>query len=320
MMHSPLRYPGGKSDFLGIAKRVFEECGLVGKPLVEPYAGSAAVSLGLLDFGLTPHVTLVERDPLLYCFWKALFTRTDEFITRFQELEITLDTWHKLRPLLTLDKPVASDLVTCGLAALFFNRANFSGILKAGPIGGHGQKSKYKIDCRTNKDDLISRLLTVAMFADRVDVVFGDAVEFIERSKDASESVFYLDPPYFNKGDLLYRYYYKLKQHKSLASALSSSSFWWFLSYDDHHVIEYLYEDFFVRRLDFRYSARKIVQRTELLISNFDTPLMTNVGEPIPRRARGARAQKYLSPTVTPTMTISPSLTPVSVMAYSAAE
>ena len=309
MMHSPFRYPGGKSDFLGIAKRVFEECGLVGKPLVEPYAGSAAVSLGLLDFGLTPHVTLVERDPLLYCFWKALFTRTDEFITRFQELEITLDTWHKLRPLLALDQPAESDLVACGLAALFFNRTNFSGILNAGPIGGHGQKSKYKIDCRTNKDDLIGRLLAMAMFEDRVDVVFGDAVEFIERSKDASEAVFYLDPPYFSKGDLLYRYYYRLKQHKSLAAALGSASFWWFLSYDDHHVIEYLYEDFFVQRLDFRYSARKVVQRTELLISNFSTPVMVDVGEAIPRRARGARPANSQAAVLVPPAVMLPELT-----------
>lgn len=291
-MHSPLRYPGGKSDFLGIAKQVFEQCGLIGKPVVEPYAGSAAVSLGLLDFELTPRVTLLERDPLLYSFWKALFTRTDEFITRFQELDITLDTWHSLRPLLALDKPSQTNIVECGVAALFFNRANFSGILAAGPIGGHGQKSQYKIDCRTNKDDIISRLLAVAMFEDRVDVLFGDAVDFIRESKDASEAVFYLDPPYFNKGDLLYRYHYRLKQHKELAAALHDASFWWFLSYDDHPVIEHLYEDFYLTRLDFRYSARKAVQRTELLISNFPIPALLNVGEPIPRRLRGVRPRQ----------------------------
>ena len=290
MMHSALRYPGGKSDFLGIAKRIFEECGLAGKPLVEPYAGSAAVSLGLLDFGLTPHVTLLERDPLLYAFWKSLFTRTDEFITRFQELEISVDTWQKFRPYLKLEAPAEGLLVECGLAALFYNRTNFSGILNGGPIGGRAQTSQYKIDCRTNKDQIISRLLASAMFADRVEVLFGDAVEYLKRMRRSGGKVVYLDPPYFSKGDLLYRYFYKLRQHKELAEALGSAEFWWFLSYDVHHVIEFLYEDFYVRRLDFRYSARTVVQRTELLISNFPMPAIGAVGEPIPRRVRGVRS------------------------------
>jgi DNA adenine methylase len=294
MMHSALRYPGGKSDFLGIAKRIFEECGLAGKPLMEPYAGSAAVSLGLLDLGLTPRVTLLERDPLLFAFWKALFTQTDEFITRFQELEITVDTWQRFRPYLKLDAPLEGQIVECGLAALFYNRANFSGILNGGPIGGLGQKSQYKIDCRTNKDLIISRLLASAMFADSVEVLFGDAVEHLKRSQRVGDQVVYLDPPYFNKGDLLYRYFYKLRQHKELAAALSAADFWWFLSYDDHHVIEFLYEDFYVRRLDFRYSARTVAQRTELLISNFAMPALGEVGEPIPRRLRGVRPTAVL--------------------------
>lgn len=285
-MHSPLRYPGGKSDFFAVAKQLFEDGGFTGMPVVEPYAGSAAVSLGLLDFGLTPHVTLLERDPLLYCFWYCVFNRTNELIVRFQDLPITLDTWNKFRPLLQLDAPDESRLVELGLAGLFFNRANFSGILNGGPIGGKGQLSKYKIDCRTNKDDIISRILAIAMFSGSVDVRFGDAIAQIEMMKEMPNVFFYLDPPYFNKGEMLYRHFYRLKQHKQLAAALGNAEFNWLLSYDDHHVIEFLYEDFFVARLKFRYSAHSPKNHDELLISNFPLALEESGNASVERRQR----------------------------------
>ena len=285
MMHSPLRYPGGKSDFFACAREIFENGGCRGLPVVEPYAGSAAVSLGLLDFGLTPHVTLVERDPLLFAFWYAAFFRTDELITRFQELSITLQTWNDFQPFLALKEPDPARVVDMGLAGLFFNRANFSGILAAGPIGGKQQASRYKIDCRTNKDDIISRLLALAMHSDRVTVAFGDAVVWVKKFSKKKKVFFYLDPPYFNKGELLYRYFYGLRQHRQLADELSAVSFKWLLSYDDHPVIEFLYEETYVERLSFRYSAYSPKNHTELLISNFPVEVPTEfAGVPVRRQ------------------------------------
>jgi DNA adenine methylase len=273
MMHSPLRYPGGKSDFLLTVRRVFEDGGFAGVPVVEPYAGSAAVSLGLLDLGLTPHVTLLERDPLIYAFWHCVFNKTSDFIVAYQDLPIDLETWLRFQPLLRVDAPTSDQLLEMGLACLFLNRANFSGILNAGPIGGKGQRSKYKIDCRTNKDDIIGRILALAMHANQVDVRFGDAVDLMrERAREAN-LFFYLDPPYFNKGELLYRHFYSLRQHKELAALLGECQFDWLLSYDDHHVIEFLYEPFHVNRLAFRYSAHSPKNHDELLISNFELPI-----------------------------------------------
>jgi DNA adenine methylase len=291
MMHSPLRYPGGKSDFLLIAREIFTQSGFAGMPVVEPYAGSAAVSLGLLDHGLTPHVTLLERDPLVYSFWKCVFERTDDLLVRFQELPITLDTWHALQHTLKVDVPTEENLLELGLAGLFFNRANYSGILNAGPIGGKQQKSEYAISCRTNKDDIIARIISLAMLAPAVSVVFGDAVECIRENAYRKDCFYYLDPPYFNKGESLYRHYYKLSHHKQLAGALAGAKFKWLLSYDVHHVIEFLYEDFNVRRQSFRYSARSPKRHDELLISNFQVPEQA-VGEEMIRRQRHSSADR----------------------------
>jgi DNA adenine methylase len=291
MMHSPLRYPGGKSDFLTVAKEIFVEGGFTGKAIVEPYAGSAAVSLGLLEAGLTPSVTLVERDPLIYAFWKCVFEHTDELLVRFQELPITLETWHSLQHLLGHSAPDESLLVDMGLACLFFNRTNYSGILNAGPIGGKSQRSEYKISCRTNKDAIISRILSLAMFAPAVNIRFADAVDFIQEVGETRDLFVYLDPPYFIKGESLYRHFYKLGQHKQLAKALEAAKFSWLLSYDDHHVIEFLYEDFHVRRQCFQYSARSPKRHFELLISNFDLPDLSQYDEPI-RRQRHSTVER----------------------------
>lgn len=268
-MLSPLRYPGGKSDFIKTAIKIVEDNNLSGMSMVEPYAGSAAISLGLLEAGVISHTTLVERDPLIYSFWKTVFEHTDELIDSFNKLPITLDTWNELKQCFTIDKPKKSELLRLGIAGLFFNRTNFSGILNAGPIGGKEQKSAYKIDCRTNKNEIAARIKKIASYSPKISVEFGDAIDFISLKKNETNLFFYLDPPYFIKGESLYRYYYKLKEHKDLAKALANAKFSWLLSYDDHHVIEFLYEDFHMKRYAFQYSAGSPKNHSELLVSNF---------------------------------------------------
>ena len=270
-MQSPLRYPGSKSDFINTAIHIIEDNGFSGLPIVEPYAGSAAVTLGLLNAKVVKNATLIERDPLVYSFWQCVFERPDDLISAFSDLPITLETWHNLHPLLSIDSPPSKSKqqLQLGLACLFFNRANFSGILNAGPIGGKEQKSEYKIDCRTNKEEITSRIQKIAQYAECVNVEFGDAIEAIKRYRNRKKVFFYIDPPYFQKGESLYRYAYKLKEHKLLAQALTAAKFPWVLSYDVHHVIEFLYEDFHVKKCKFQYSARSPKNHEELVVSNF---------------------------------------------------
>lgn len=271
-MLSPLRYPGSKSDFINTAIHLIEDNGFLGLPFVEPYAGSAAVTLGLLNAKVVKSATLIERDPLLYSFWQCVFDRPDELISTFLDLPITLETWHNFHPLLSIDSPPSrpKQQLQLGLACLFFNRVNFSGILNAGPIGGKEQKSEYKIDCRTNKEEIALRIQKIAEYAACVNVEFGDAIEAINRYRNRKKVFFYIDPPYFQKGESLYRYAYKLKEHKLLAQALTNAKFPWVLSYDVHHVIEFLYEDFHVKKCAFQYSARSPKNHEELVISNFE--------------------------------------------------
>lgn len=247
---------------------------LTGRQLIEPYAGSASISLGLVESKIVKSAIIGEQDPLLYAFWNCILERTDEFLERFHELPITIETWNKLRPLLGVKDPHHyQDFVLLGIAGLFFNRANFSGILNGGPIGGMKQASQYKIDCRTNKDEITCRILDVAALNDRIEVYFGDAISLIKTHEKKSTALFYIDPPYYIQGENLYRYFYRVGDHKRLAESLSKCKGHWLVSYDDHHIIEFLYQNFFIRRHGFKYSARTPKKHTELLISNFNIPI-----------------------------------------------
>ena len=66
--------------------------------------------------------------------------------------------------------------------------------------------------------------------------------------------------------------------------ALADVQFKWLLSYDDNHVIEFLYEHFHVMRQPFRYSARNPKNHCELLISNFLLPQIDQSTEVVRRQ------------------------------------
>ncbi len=271
-MINPLRYPGGKGDFLSTFHGILTSSEYDGLPLVEPYAGSAAISLGLLELGAVPRSTLIERDPLIFAFWTCVFERPERLVNRFLELPISTKTWNNLQPFLKIERPSSRNLLDLAIAGLFFNRVNFSGIIHSGPIGGVSQSSRYKIDCRTNKADIISRIAQISELAPLVTVKFGDGLMQLKRDARRTNVFYYIDPPYFLMGERLYRYYFSHKDHKALAATLNQVRFPWVLSYDNNHVIEFLYEDCHVRRHNFLYSAKSSKRHSELVIANFDLP------------------------------------------------
>lgn len=269
---NPLRYPGSKSSFVEEFSELMKTSNLVGKEIVEPYAGSSSISLGMLHKGLVSHATLIERDPLIYAFWHCVFSKTRELIELIDKLDVTLDTWYSMEKYRHIDNPTQDNILEMGLAGLFFNRTNFSGVLHAGPIGGKTQTSAYPVNCRFNKKDIIKRVLAVSKFADQVHVIFGDAIDFMKAAnlEGNSNRFFYIDPPYYKQGSKLYRYHYDLIKHKLLADTLTEASYKWILSYDKHHVIEHFYTEFNQITRDFRYSSRSPKQEQELLITNID--------------------------------------------------
>lgn len=272
---SPLRYPGSKSSLTDYIAAIIEENLLSGCKIYEPYAGSAVVSLEMLIRGFAQHAVLVERDPLIYAFWKAVFECTEELCEEINQLDVTIETWESFQLYKEVIKPEGHDILQLGLACLFFNRTNFSGIIGAGPIGGRNQSSNYSIDCRFNKGRIIQQIREISCLKEKISIYFGDALEFMKNKEKEIENGFsfvYIDPPYYAQGKKLYRYYYDDNSHKNLASYILKKEFPWLISYDDHPKIRMLYADKVSQPIYLDYSLKSSRKGSELLISNLVIP------------------------------------------------
>lgn len=283
LINSPLRYPGGKTELAPYIENVIINNDLEGCHFIEPFAGGASASLYLLQKGVISGVTLIEYDPLIFSFWHCVFNRTDELISLITESKIEIDTWNSLKHLREIDIPISTMILEMGFAGLFFNRTNFSGILKAGPIGGNSQESKYKIDCRFNKERIIRSIQFFSLYRDRVQVMWANSLAYLSEYTPASNEItfFYVDPPYYDKGKSLYRKFFTDDDHAELARKLISLQQPWLLSYDKCPFISHLYnsdERNIVRQtLFFDYSAGGSKKEKELLISNLEIPPIEGV-------------------------------------------
>jgi DNA adenine methylase len=290
---SPLRYPGSKVRITEMVAGLLERNLLVGSHLYEPFAGGSAVSLGLIANGFVPSATWVERDPMIYAFWKMVKDRPDALIDRMTSGKVTLAAWRRMLPLREIDKPTTRNLAELGYAGLFFNRTCFSGIVGAGPIGGMTQSSSYKIDCRFNKKELAGAIRQCSDILKKVDIQFGDGVAFLRKECLAmsSHSLVYIDPPYVTNGYKLYRYHFDKADHEKLADVVNDLRVPWLMSYDNHDLIRGLYigeQAKFVKTYQ-SLKGSKFVK--EILLLSDDFLLPDNEVANSPRRDRRGHAR-----------------------------
>lgn len=242
-LYTPLRYPGGKARFAPFVARLMEINGLTNGHYLEPYAGGAGVALELLFHGHAKHIHINDLDPAIYDFWQAITTVPDEVLKLLHDTPVSVEQWFYWRSVLRGEVKV--DLSNRGFATLFMNRTNRSGVLKAGIIGGIQQNGAYKIDARMNKPDLASRIEMIALHASAISIYKEDALSLLSRCKEflPKNSLIYLDPPYYVKGQGLYRNFYEHEDHVRIADLLQKKSFSksWIVSYDNVTEIQTMY-------------------------------------------------------------------------------
>ena len=277
---TPLRYPGGKAWLTNYVESFICYNRLNVDTIVEPYGGSAAISIRLLQRGIVNQAFISETDPLIVAFWKTVIERNKELIEYVNSYEVNLDTWHLFkRYISTNEMPKHNEIELAG-AFLFLNRTSYSGILKAGPLGGKNQASKYKIDCRFNKIAIAKKISEIARLEDKIHIVESDGLEFMKKMATASvnNSLFYVDPPYYGAGKLLYRQYFKDQDHVNLSHFLKSFNLPWLLSYDNAEFIKNLYEGSESSSVYTDYQSGHFKKGVkELLISNKPIPPFKSV-------------------------------------------
>lgn len=288
-LFSPLRYPGSKRGLVDYINQVLEINNLRPSLYIEPFIGGGSVAINLLNRNLVDKVLLIDLDPWITSFWQTLFFDTQWLVNQIETMHVSLENWY------TYKNANPTSIRDQALTCFYLNRTSFSGILegRAGPIGGKQQKSKYSIDCRfteTTRKAIIQRIEKISQFRSYIygiwNCCWGDAVRRIRSEKEngklpTSNLFYYLDPPFFEEADALYRFYFLDADHKALRDFLISLEDKWLLSYDSASQVESLYGDVLKKRtngtkhhdIELLYSVAKISKRKkgkEVIISNLE--------------------------------------------------
>lgn len=286
---SPLRYPGGKRRFARSIASILDD--RLTRPLrlvVEPFAGSAAVALALLEAGYTERIALCDADPLVGNFWRVVFGPDCHYAdlrSWIADTPITLREYHEVRGL------IPHSPVEAAFKCLFLSRTSFSGVLHphAGPIGGQKQASAYPIHCRFPREKIIKRL--DALHAMRGRVLYAGVRQYgdIARSAPVSRAIteesarvlWYFDPPFFCKAEKLYNCTFSSADHRRFREFVAEGlGGHWIVSYDDVPEARQLWSDTeSISEASLKYSASKAVrdgarqvkrgEARELILSSF---------------------------------------------------
>lgn len=256
---SPLRYPGGKAKLTPFFKRLLELNRLCDGHYAEAYAGGSGLALSLLYAEYVRYIHINDLDRAVYAFWHSVLNRTDDFCRLIERRPLDSKEWRRHRRVVENKKD--ADLFELGFAAFYLNRTSRSGIIASGGmIGGNDQRGKWKLDARFNRAALVERVRRVASYKSRISLTRLDALDFLgAMAADLPDnSLTYLDPPYFVKGQRrLYADYYKADDHEAVAGALASFPHRWVVSYDYAPEILTLYRNYRCYVYDLYYSAQE---------------------------------------------------------------
>lgn len=256
--YTPLRYPGGKAKLAAFVKQIIELNGLTDGHYVEPYAGGAGIALELLFHEYVSHIHINDVSKHVHSFWKSALDHTERLTKLIRDTPLTVAAWDKQKNIVA--HPNDNDVIGLGFATFFLNRTNRSGILNGGIIGGRDQSGPWKIDARYNAAELVFRIESIAKLRDRISLSREDAVDFLRARVGSfpSNTLIYLDPPYYVKGKDLYPDYYTHEDHVRIAKFVGQKirRQKWIVSYDNVEPIHALYKGHPNIVYELGYSAR----------------------------------------------------------------
>lgn len=265
MFYSPLRYPGGKSKLTAYVVETIRLNGLEGGTYVEPFAGGCAIAWYLLLEGHVENIWINDLDPAIHAFWYSVLNRTDELCQLIDETDVTIEEWHKQRDVYRTDRTNSLQL---GFATFFLNRTNRSGIIKAGVIGGLEQTGNYLLDCRYNKERLISQIRAIAARRHNIVLTNLDATQFIDEYLPSitGSCLVNIDPPYYEKGKGLYQNFFEHSDHSRLYRSVREIQHPWIVTYDNVPEICGIYAIFEPQEFGLTYTAQTKRKGSEVII------------------------------------------------------
>lgn len=245
-----IRYPGSKEKLRKDLFRFFPSemihsiwAGTAAWEYREPFFGSGAIGLKVLG-QLPPRspVWLNDIDADLVCMWQAVQATPNELCRLVRAFKPSVDLFFEYKESDGRDDCSPAER---GVRKLALHRMSYSGFgSKSGsPLGGKKQgSSKYSVDCRWNAERICLDVQKVHREFRKFHNLRFTCGDFMPLVETATATTFiYLDPPYFEKGDQLYKHPMDDGDHVRLAMRLHVTPATWVLSYDDHPRIRDLY-------------------------------------------------------------------------------
>lgn len=242
---SPLRYPGGKTRF--VPKLVSWLEGTTYKRVLEPFAGGASVSLGLLEAGIAETAWISDADPLIASFWIAATEQPEDLIDFMFSEPVSVERWN----FWTASDERELDTLHKAMKTLYRNRTSFSGLIRhGGVLGGQAQAGRTKIDARFNKPALAASIERIGQWAKEGRLEATHDHWGLPAACGKRGDLFYFDPPYVEKSDQLYGPRFDEKDHENLSRDVRRlvEEVSVIVSYDDHPLIRKLYGSIFGAR------------------------------------------------------------------------
>ena len=134
---------------------------------------------------------------------------------------------------------------------------------------GYSQSGNWKLDVRFDKIKLIEKITKIAENRDRIKVYNKDILSLITKyiPKYGDNVFIYFDPPYYNKGQKLYKNFFTPADHKKIRTAIEENiTAPWIVTYDAVNEIKALYADYNINKYDLTYSAANKGTASELMI------------------------------------------------------
>lgn len=245
MNKSLMRYPGSKAKMLPILMEHLSP--LIKGKFCDVFIGGGSVLLNVAEQYPKIELFCNDKDYTISSFWSIISSSINQVneLLGLMETKPTVELFYQIKE----EQP--TDQIRAAYKAIFLNRCAFSGIATSGPIGGKDQKSKYTVDCRYNFKKLKEKILYChQLLSGRTQVTNKDFHDYnILKDKDITA---YIDPPYFDKGSMLYPHSMNEQDHKDLSNILNQRDNW-VLSYDDHQLIRDLYANHKIIDLAARY-------------------------------------------------------------------
>lgn len=233
---SPLRWPGGKSRFVGKLLTYCEPGKM--ENFAEPFAGGASVGLSLLLAGKVKELYLNDIDFGIYSLFQVIKHIPEALISKILKFTPTHEAYY-----IAKEKVVNNynglDMLEAAWNLLVVNRLAFSGIPKANCM----TNTMARWSART----LVKRVEKIHSVSKHIHISCIDACEFIEEMYWKPNTTIFIDPPYKNKGKELYINYYIEKEHIALSNLLDElykgmPGADMLITYDDCEFIKNIYE------------------------------------------------------------------------------